>query len=69
MSVIEPLEASEHDFSLGRLEAVHETGNAPLVVVITEEDELAIDEVLVGDGGLGLVVEVQFTLAWSVATR
>jgi hypothetical protein len=51
-----PLEAGEHDLSLGGFKPVHDTGNAALVVIVTEQDELPVDKFLVGDSSLGLVV-------------
>ena len=61
-----PLEAGEHDLSLGGFKPVHDTGNAALVVIVTEQDELPVDKFLVGDSSLGLVVQVQFTFTWEI---
>mmetsp|Transcript_100206 Transcript_100206/g.251233 ORF Transcript_100206/g.251233 Transcript_100206/m.251233 type:complete len:404 (-) Transcript_100206:1746-2957(-) len=50
-----PLEAAIQDFSLSRLEAIHDGGDAPHHAVLGELHKLKIDEVLVGHGGLRVV--------------
>ena len=54
------LDAGEHDLALTRFQAVHEAGNGAHVVHVAEEDQLAVDELVVRDvpGVLGVQVQL-----------
>ena len=54
-------DAGEHDLALTRLQAIHEVGNRAHVVHVAEENQLAVDEIIVRDV-LG-VLRVQVQLA------
>lgn len=53
------LDAGEHDLALARLQAVHEGGDGPHVVHVAEQDQLTVDELVVGDVFRFLAVQVQ----------
>jgi prephenate dehydrogenase len=57
LSLVIPLEASEHDLPLAWLQSVHHAGDRTLVVHVREENQLLVDEVRVRDGTGGLPVE------------